>query len=61
MTMEVVQLFFPLSTEYIKFLNDPDAHGMNYDQWKEKKLRQEMEKFNTSIGKKSHFNSKYNY
>lgn len=61
--MEVVDIFYPLSSDYIKYLNDPDCNGMNYDQWKEKKMRQEMEKTNNSGNKKSHSNGyqKYNY
>jgi hypothetical protein len=37
-------MFYPLSLEYIKYLNDPNKKGMNYDQWKEKKMREEKEK-----------------
>lgn len=33
-------MFYPLSTDYIKYLNDPVCKGMNYDQWKEKMRKQ---------------------
>jgi hypothetical protein len=61
--MEVVQLFYPLSSDYIKYLNDPGCYGMNYDQWKERKMRQELEKSKKCSNKKNQFNgySKYNY
>ena len=58
--MEVVKLFFHFSSDYIKYLNDPDCNGMNYDQWKDKRMRQELAKGNKSNNKKSPY-SKYNY
>jgi hypothetical protein len=62
-TMEVVHLFYPLSSEYIKYLNDPDCNGMTYDQWKERKMRQELEKNKKGSDKKNHYNGypKYDY
>lgn len=49
-TMEVVDMFFQINNEYIKYLNDPERNGLNYDQWKERKKRQEAEK-----SKKNHY------
>lgn len=56
-------MFYPLSSEYIKYLNDPDCNGMNYDQWKERKMRQELEKNKKGSNKNNHYNGypKYNY
>ncbi|WML52733.1 hypothetical protein RCG17_25780 [Neobacillus sp. PS3-12] len=56
-------MFYPLSSEYIKYLNDPDCNGMTYDQWKERKMRQELEKNKKGSDKKNHYNgyTKYNY
>ncbi|MDP4103910.1 MAG: hypothetical protein Q8935_03060 [Bacillota bacterium] len=56
-------MFYPLSSDYIKYLNDPDCNGINYDQWKERKMRQELEKSKKSSDKKNSFNGypKYNY
>ncbi|WP_318502336.1 hypothetical protein [Bacillus sp. T3] len=34
-------MFFQMSSEYIQYLNDPNRNGLNYDQWKERKLRQQ--------------------
>lgn len=42
--MEVVEMFFVLTSEYIQYLNDPDRSGLTFDQWKEKKKRKEAEK-----------------
>lgn len=62
-TVEVVYLFYPLSSDYIKYLNDPDCNGINYDQWKERKMRQELEKSKKISDKKNSFNGypKFNY
>lgn len=56
-------MFYPLSSDYIKYLNDPDCGGINYDQWKERKRRQELEKSKKGAAKKNHYNGypKYNY
>jgi hypothetical protein len=59
MTMEVVELFCPLSSDYIKYLNDPESLSINYDQWKDKKRRLEMKK--NSGHKKNDYYLKYNY
>ncbi|WP_187118999.1 hypothetical protein [Bacillus marasmi] len=39
-------MFFQLTTEYIRYLNAPDRGGLNFEQWKDKKNRQEAEKNN---------------
>lgn len=54
-------MFFFYSSDYIKFLNDPDCNRMNYDQWKDKKMRQGLKKSKKNGGKINPFNSKYNY
>ncbi|MCQ6279083.1 hypothetical protein [Bacillus sp. EB600] len=53
-------MLFSYSSDYIKYLNDPDCNGMNYDQWKDKKMRQELKK-NSNKKKPFHGYSKYNY
>ncbi|MGJ7923051.1 hypothetical protein [Neobacillus sp. LXY-4] len=37
-------MFFQMNSEYIQYLNDPYKNGMNYDQWKEQKKRQQSDK-----------------
>lgn len=54
-------MFFSYSSDYIKFLNDPDCNKMNYDQWKDKKRRQELQRSKKSGRINNHFSSKYNY
>lgn len=50
-------LFYPLTLDYIRYLNDPNGYRLNYDQWKERKKRLEKEKSNKRETRKDLFNS----
>jgi hypothetical protein len=46
-TMEVIEVFYNMSSDYIKYLNDPNKNNMTYDQWKDKQARKKAEKDNS--------------
>ena len=40
-TKGVFSLMYPQGHDYIKYLNDESAYGLTYDQWKDKKSKEE--------------------
>lgn len=49
-------MFYPLSSEYIKYLNEPGTTGMTYDQWQYKKMQEKL-KNNHNENAKNHSTS----
>lgn len=45
-------MYYPLSSDYIKYLNDSSFRGLNYDQWKEKKMNEQLERDNKNAYRK---------
>lgn len=54
-------MYFPLSSDYIKYLNDHEFTGINYDQWKDKKMRQDLEKCKKNSKRNKHISTYYKY
>lgn len=49
---------FPLSSEYIRYLNDDHSYGLTYEQWKERKIKENVKK---RLNLKNDFRNYYPY